>query len=197
EVVGEVETGAGTAAFLWQEDHLHLLGGLGGNWSAAYGINDGGQVVGWAETEDRRLVAFRWEAGVMTPLGTLGGPTSVAYAINEAGQAAGYSTTTHGADRAFLVEPHGELVSLGTLGGYSVAYDVDNLGRVVGESLTLGGRAHAFLWEAGRMVDLNDLLTTGSGWELSRAYAISDEGHIAGQGLLHGEPRAFLLTPVP
>lgn len=203
QVVGEVVVDGRTMAFLWEGDRLHLLDGLGGDWSVAYGINGAGHVVGWAETksddpvEARRLVAFRWEAGVMTALGTLGGRTSVAYAINDSGQAVGYSSTASGDDRAFLVDESGALLDLGTLGGYSVAFDVDNLGRVVGESLTAGKRVHAVLWEAGRIIDLNDFLPAGSDWELSRASSINDEGQIAGEGFFRGEPRAFLLTPVP
>jgi hypothetical protein len=46
-------------------------------------------------------------------------------------------------------------------------------------------------------VDLNTLITPGSGWELTIARGINDSGQIAGYGILHHDQHAFLLTPVP
>ena len=46
---------------------------LGGGWSEANAINNGGQVAGASQTEAGETHAYLWEKGVMTDLGTLGG----------------------------------------------------------------------------------------------------------------------------
>lgn len=86
------------------------------------------------------------------------------------------------------------MIDLGTLGGSSShAYDINDSGQVVGDS-----DGYAFLYDGGNMIDLNTLLPTGSGWELSVAYGINDSGQIVGQGSnINGDTRAFLMTPVP
>jgi probable HAF family extracellular repeat protein len=64
----------------------------------------------------------------------------------------------------------------------------------VGGAFTRGGR-HAFLWQNGRMIGLNNLIPTNSGWELEDAYNINNKGQIVGQGIHNGKYRSFLLTP--
>ena len=54
----------------------------------------------------------------------------------------------------------------------------------------------AFLFDAGRLKDLNDLISAASGWTLESAHGINDRGQIVGMGLHRGQRRAFLLTPM-
>jgi hypothetical protein len=53
------------------------------------------------------------------------------------------------------------------------------------------------MWDNGEVCDLNNLIDNAPGWQLGDARAINDIGQIAGIGALHGQPAAYLLTPVP
>ena len=88
---------------------------------------------------------------------------------------------------------------LGTLGGNSSrANGINDFTQIVGtSSLATGTTQHAFLWEEGEMFDLNSLLADSAGWELTEALEINTSGQIIGSGLLNGEQRGFVLTPVP
>ncbi|MCB9769280.1 MAG: hypothetical protein H6752_13865 [Candidatus Omnitrophica bacterium] len=58
-------------------------------------------------------------------------------------------------------------------------------------------RCDAFLYEKGRFYDLNDALPRNSHWErLLYASDINDQGQIIGVGVIDGEKRGFLMTPV-
>ena len=117
---------------------------------------------------------------------------------------------------AFLYDFNaGSLTDLGTLmnaaGEYglrSSAADINDQGQVVGSSWLVSvntslydpAKYHAFLWEIdpmtgiGHMIDLNDLIPAGTGWILTAATAINENGDIVGAGLLDGVPQGFLLT---
>lgn len=100
---------------------------------------------------------------------------------------------------------------LGTLNGglSSSAADINDMNQVVGTAWLVTqptsvydpAKYHAFLWENGTMTDLNSLLPEGSGWILTSATAINDNGDIVGTGLKDGQLRGFLLssgaTPAP
>jgi hypothetical protein len=47
------------------------------------------------------------------------------------------------------------------------------------------------------MKDLNDLIPSGTGWELTEARDINDNGQITGIGTLNGVRKAFRLTLAP
>lgn len=75
---------------------------------------------------------------------------------------------------------------------YSVASDINDDGDIVGFG------SCPFLYRDGVMYDLNGLIDPASGWHLSLAYAINDNGQIVGQGVnALGQSDAFLLTPIP
>jgi probable HAF family extracellular repeat protein len=88
--------------------------------SAAYGINDAGQVVGQSYNEAKQDHAFITgpNGTGMTDLGTLGGDNfSSALGINDMGQVVGYSfTTSEGHSHAFITGPNGAgMTDLGSL----------------------------------------------------------------------------------
>ena len=110
----------------------------------------------------------------------------------------GSAFTLNGFQNAFLDNNGAGMIDLGTLGGNtSVAYGINKYGEIVGYSLTSGGQQNAFLYSNGKMIDLNSLLASGSGWTLADAYGINDLGQIVGDGYYGGQRQAFLLTPNP
>ena len=83
------------------------LGTLGGTYSTAYGINDGGTIVGNSRHVGGNRHAFSYDPGThtMTDLGTLGGDSSTAHGINDAGTIVGDSDTAGTDHRAFMYTP--------------------------------------------------------------------------------------------
>jgi len=65
----------------------------------------------------------------------------------------------------------------------------------VGFSSSSRDPEHAFLYSGGKMIDLNSLIDSTSGWTLKTAQGINDNGQIVGEGIHNGYIRAFLLTP--
>ncbi len=167
--------------------------------ASAYGVNDAGRVVGIGSSPSGFNRAFRTDANgaSMTELGTLGGDESWAYAINNAGQVAGTSSSLSIDTHAFLFTDVTGLADLGTLGGYvSRAFALNDAGNVVGTAQDGANAMRAFAWTlAGGMRDLNEFIPVNSGWVLTEARGINANGQIVGNGLLNGQPRAFLLTP--
>jgi probable HAF family extracellular repeat protein len=94
------------------------------------------------------------------------------------------------------------MVDFGTLGGTnSSAYCINDAGTVVGTTQMGSGLYHAFmvtnaLGGMARMLDLNALIPTNSGWQLIEARGINMLGQIIGWGMRSGHTNAFLLTPV-
>ena len=95
-------------AFIWYGGGpLQDLGTLGGQTSGADGINDAGQVVGWATGPTNWRHAFVWDAASgMRDLGTFGGNLSFAAAINAAGLVAGMAQTSFPAQSSAIADPH-------------------------------------------------------------------------------------------
>ncbi len=169
----------------------------GGDWSAAYGVNDSGTAVGYGDLASGLFRAMVWNPdGSVTQLGTLGGANSYATAVNDSGEVVGHAATASGYDNAFL-ETGGVMQDLGTLdGGCSYAYGINDSGAIVGYSWSENeNNPVAFVYSEGVMQDLNSLIPGGSGWQLLEAYGIDASGEITGIGLLNGQASAFLLEP--
>lgn len=180
--------GADTHAFFWdKQGGMRDLGTLpGGDYSAAFNVNESGQVVGASNTADS-MHAFLWtSASGLHDLGTLPGTnSSEAYAINNHGEIAGASGS-HAA-----IWNNGSIQDLGTLGGpTSEAHAINNLGVVAGFSETPSDGQRAFIWSNGSMTELGALPGDSS----SRANHINDAGTVVGASEGSGGVRAFVWT---
>jgi probable HAF family extracellular repeat protein len=201
---GEV---AGTSGYLkavrWTTfGEPQLLGGLpGGNGEArAYGINNAGQVVGYARGAIYTPRPFLWDPRTgMRDLGFAGDATrsGQAYAINDRGHVVGNAQTTTYTGLPFIWRD-GVLTTLGDQTGF--AYGLNERDDVVGQILVRGAGGsveyHAFVHTGGALRDLNELVPAGRGILLNSARDINNNGWIVANGTnAAGKQRAFLLVP--
>jgi probable HAF family extracellular repeat protein len=194
---GEVVGGNGNAFTELNGQVEDLATEAGTVWSAAYGVNDSGTVVGDAELANGTFRGMVWSPdGGVTELGTFGGASSQATGINSSGEVVGFASLSDGYANAFA-EAGGVMTDLGSLGLASYAYGVNASGEVVGYSYLADGAQQAFLYDDGTMLNLNSLIPGNSGWDLLAAYGINDSGQITGVGLYDGQLSAFLLTDPP
>lgn len=177
-IVGQTQNDGN--AYSWKNGVATDLGGLVGlAISAANGVNEIGQIVGWSTTDvgcvqtvENCMHAVLWsQTGMITDLGTLAGDTdSAASKINLFGSVIGSS---------------GDTVVVSTIGDGNFE-DVGPL-EVIGRP---------FIWSTkSGMQDLNTLIRPNSRWVLNTATDINVWGQIVGSGTLNGQPHGFLLTP--
>lgn len=169
-------------AFLFANGTMQDIGTLGGPYSYAFGINDGGKVVGRASTAgasgDRAFV-YSKDSGIVDlntslPPGT-NATLSYATGINNAEQIAAFGEAENQGVRAFLYA-NGAIQDLGTLGGYnSFSQGINQVGWVTGYSSVASGYSHAFLYSMGKMRDLGTL-----GGIESFGIAVNNTGQVTG-----------------
>ncbi len=166
------------------------LGTLSGADSGALGVNDLGQVVGWATvsgcttgTGAACRHAFLWDAGSMTDLGHLAGDEgSVANSINNAGTIVGNSerdvlagTGTYHAVIWNAVGPPTALPDLGM--GTSWASDINEAGVVVGYATDAGSlRDRVVTWSGGAITNMG----SSEPHEYNRGLGLNDSGQLIG-----------------
>ena len=191
---GEDLCGFGTQAtclpFLWQNGVMQALPTLGGNNGQASAINNGGQVVGYAEngmvdstcptvvTNNRVDLPVLWEKGKAQPLSTIGNDTDgVAFGINNHGLAVGYSGTCTAANFAVVWENGAAtpLPDLGTPG--AIAYAINGHNQIVGQAVNSEGTALAAIWENNTVRSLGVLLP---GDAAAFATSINNRGQVVG-----------------
>jgi probable HAF family extracellular repeat protein len=175
-------------AFRWTKSRgMQDLGTLGGTDSAAFSINERGQIGGWSFTNTTvnpstgipTLDPFLWENGKMLDLGTLGGTVGEANALNSQGHVVGFSNLAGDVNgHAFLWRNQSEgMIDLGTLGGNSGnAAFINDSDEVVGNDATADGLERAFLWRHGVMTNLGTIGTDPG----SEAFSINSQGQVVG-----------------
>jgi probable HAF family extracellular repeat protein len=194
--------------FLWENGKMIDLGTLGGTVGGPIALNDQGQVVGASNLAgDQVSDLFLWDHGKLIDLTAQSSGSFVfATAMNNAGHIVGGAIFPGGEFDA-AVWRKGVLTDLGTLDGdcASVAWAINSHGQVVGTSFSCdGGKRRAFLWQNGSMVDLNALIPAGSSLVLMDPLKITDNGEIAGIGVVPGSACenpdacgvAFVLQPI-
>ena len=199
QVVGSSDDGAGFRAFVYSEGVMQALPTFDFARSGAFGINDLSQSVGTIIGFDGRSRAFVVDAGELIALGSPLLSESQAWKINSSGMLIG-SSWGAGEFRSFLYSS-GLSLDLGELADFpqTFAFGINDAGQLVGSSRNTVTRvSHAFVFSGGQLLDLNNLLIPGHGWdELTGAFAVNSRGQIAGYGRIDGVIRAFRLTPAP
>jgi len=189
------QDGVTCLGFIWQNGVMAPLPPLaGGNNSQAYGVNNRGQVVGFAEngTQDATCIApqvLQFEAVIWEPnkhqiqqLPPLSGDSDGAgAAINDNGEVAGCSgicAKVGGASCLHaVVWKDGSPTSIGGLGTLNLGTAINNRGQVLGLSLLPDNITfHSFLWHKGVTTDLGTL----PGHPLTFPGGINNKGQIVG-----------------
>jgi probable HAF family extracellular repeat protein len=202
QVVGYASLPGEQHAFLYTAPGNVIDLGTPGFSSAAFDINETGQVVGssWGFDADEIFSedAFLYTNGQMLMLGTLGGKSSSATAINNLGQIVGGSRTAADENHAFIYDPINGMRDIGSPGLNSDATDVNDHGTVIGSTYSPTSGRQAMIYDEFHGIQyLFDLIPTNSGWtSLDEARSINNSGQILGQGIFQGESRIFLLTPL-
>jgi probable HAF family extracellular repeat protein len=196
---GEDICGFGThltcSPFLWQVFHMSALPTLGGNNGQASAINNGGQIVGFAEngivdstcqpgtTNNRIQLPVLWKKGNQgiykaQALPTGSDPDGDAFWINDQGEAVG-DTGTCGDATVHAVSWENGIVSppLPDFGTGSIAQGINNQGQIVGlvgspDNTTQYGA----LWQNGVLTNLGLLPGDFGGL----ASGINDHGQVVG-----------------
>jgi probable HAF family extracellular repeat protein len=181
-------------AVLWDGDDVQQLDSFEHGYTYARALNDVGQVLltHGGDYSQGGSESYLWESGTLTDLGNFD-----ARALNNVGQVVGRGQPDRRIDERAWLWQDGKLYDLRNLGRDTSTSPsaINDAGQVVGSSGTADDTIHAFIWDGGIMSDLNDLIPAESGWVLTDATAINSVGQIVGSGYLHGEPRAFLLSP--
>jgi probable HAF family extracellular repeat protein len=186
--------------FLWDDGQMRDLGILGGTIGHSDDLNNHGQVAGYSNLAgDLTTHPTLWSRGALIDLGTLGGDNGFANVLNESGDVVGKADLAGSQTHDGFLWRNGVMTDLGTVPGdpCSNAYGINSQDQVVGASSDCQVGLHAFLWEnSGPMIDLNTLISPGSGLQLTYGLSINERGEIAGIGLLaNGDQHAFLLIP--
>jgi uncharacterized membrane protein len=173
----------------------------------AFGISDGGRIVGFGIDPNNAAVNVGYVLDTATNVAFAVPPLPgrngcLAFDVSNAGHVVGSSMLNQGSGTPFIwSDADGTVeIPLPPNASQGSARGVNSAGWVVG---TAGGVfAVPFLYDGAMTYDLADLIPPGSGWNLnmntsSSALGISEDGIIVGTGVFNGLTRAYAMLPVP
>lgn len=174
------------------------LPGAGRN-SRAYAMSDNGAIVGvddgpalFTASGVEALPKFHTESGQ-------GNDNAVATGVTDGGAVVGIESQTMtgdlGATAPFLYQD-GQEIDLGWPPGFDYVTDVhiNNQDVIVGTASN-PGRSEAWIYEGHQFYNLQALIPATTGWQLTQANAINQEGQILVWGTRNGVGSSLLLTP--
>ena len=116
--------------YLWDNNEIIDIGGLGGDETWGWGINNDGFIVGKATTVIGTYHAFVWDGEETIDLGTLGGYSSSAYSINKYGVIAGHAQDENGRWQAVTWTPVPEPTTIAGIVSFIPLYLVVSRKRI-------------------------------------------------------------------
>lgn len=146
-------------ATVWRHDVPTDLGTLGGGWSAAHDINNGGEVIGASNVsreQPRAERAFRWRPGQRITELTGRDAVTVANDINNHGDIVGYVSSADGSNRRGALWRGNRLTIIDPpFGNPGTAHAdvINDRGQILGGVSTDDGE-HGFFWDRGVFTDL-------------------------------------------
>jgi len=169
---------------------------LGSSYTAAYGINNAGQILVIGE-QNGDTVWSLLSGDRATPITPPTGTTMAARFLDDAGDVVGDIFHPDTQTNEAFIWRNGVFDVLPSLPGdtLEIAYGVNDSGVVVGSGGTPDGIGHALMWKDGQVIDLDSLIPSNLGWEGLSPLVIADDGTIIGTGSLNGEITGFELTP--
>jgi probable HAF family extracellular repeat protein len=175
-------------------------------------INSKGQMAGYALPNNTQKTAILWNSAnpldyvlvgnnknIPSNIGTFG------LDVNESGQVLLSGIGTNGVWFSALYTDENNVKLLPIFQGWTdvSATRMNDLGQIVGVASDASNKAHAILWDKdGSIIDLN-AIAAASGWYLTSANGINNEGQIITQGHMldaNGHAmaaQAVLLSPTP
>lgn len=182
-----------TRAVVWDRGEPRLLPKFPDerDGDAVFSIHSRGYIVGQSAAKPAM-----WYRNQVTPLGTMGGTWGLAMSVNSRGDSVGLAATPEDASIHGVLWSQGKAIDLTPDSTFGFANSINERGQIVGGIGDVNFEGQAALWENGQAILLNAVIPANSGWNLIEADCINQKGQIAGFGTLHGEIRAFLLTPI-
>ena len=161
-------------------------------WGTAVCVNTKGKVLANVAASDGSSTCYLWQNGTVTPVSTFSGPFKGAW-LNDADVVVGGFPKNNITQAESWTS--GVITDLG-LGPNSFATCINNSGVITGYMQISTGAQHAFLYQAGKVKDLNDLVSV-SGWTLNAGVSINDAGQVLCTGVngAFTETHSFLLSP--
>ncbi|MFM8418712.1 MAG: LamG-like jellyroll fold domain-containing protein, partial [Verrucomicrobiota bacterium] len=201
QVVGYSTVGSNERAFLstGNPDAFTDVSPAGTTTSRAVAINDRGDVLIRSGAAGAFKSWVRLANGTVTDLGAPAGHSSP-NPLSITAEGAVMAEATGAGSRRLAQWQGGTWTLLGDAPGRWSYFDggrMNGFGIAVGTARTNNptGTPMAAVYTSGRWHALNDLIPSGSGWNLETASAINEDGMIVGTGRLRGSRSAFLAVP--